>query len=109
MKWTGASAVITTLLQLVQRLILANLLVPADFGLVGMVLPVIAFAQAFSDMGISQAIIQRESNSLNSFPASTGLTLLPVCRHLRSFYSLRRWQLTFTMNLGCKSCSHGWR
>jgi O-antigen/teichoic acid export membrane protein len=62
-KWTATSTAVTTATLLIQRIILANILIPEDFGLVGMITPVVAFAQAFSDMGISQAIIQRQEST----------------------------------------------
>jgi len=58
--WTSTSTVITTILQFVQLAVLARLLKPSDFGLMGMVMVVIGFAQAFADMGMSNAIIYRQ-------------------------------------------------
>lgn len=49
-----------TALQFVTLAVLARLLSPSDFGLMGMVMVVIGFAQAFADMGISNAIIHRQ-------------------------------------------------
>lgn len=43
--------------------ILSRLLTPGDYGLIGMLALFIAFAQLFSDLGMSQALIQRKSNS----------------------------------------------
>ena len=61
---------VVTTLQFATLAVLARLLAPADFGLMGMVMVVIGFAQAFADMGLSNAIIQRqrvEKNHLSSF------------------------------------------
>ncbi|MDP8247762.1 MAG: MOP flippase family protein [Candidatus Tritonobacter lacicola] len=69
-KWSGASMGVIVTLQFVTLAILARLLSPSDFGLMGMVMVVIGFAQAFSDMGLSNAIIYRqdvEENHLSSF------------------------------------------
>lgn len=57
--WTGTGSVVTTTLQLVQWAILARLLAPADFGLMSMAMIVIGVADAFTDLGISSAIIHR--------------------------------------------------
>lgn len=46
-----------TILQFAQLAILARLLVPEDFGLMAVVLSVMAFTQVFADFGISSAII----------------------------------------------------
>lgn len=58
-KWTTASTVIVTILQLAQMSILARFLEPGDFGLMAIMMVVIGFSQAFQDMGVSNAIIQR--------------------------------------------------
>jgi O-antigen/teichoic acid export membrane protein len=63
--WTSTSTVITTGLQFVQLAVLARLLKPSDFGLMGMVMVVIGFAQAFADMGMSNAIIYRQETNSN--------------------------------------------
>ncbi len=75
-KWTTFSAALTTFAQLAQRVILARLLLPEQFGLYGMLLPVIAFGQAFADMGISQAIIQRQDASADELSSLYWLNVL---------------------------------
>ncbi|MEX1033249.1 MAG: MOP flippase family protein [Cellvibrionaceae bacterium] len=60
-KWTTASTLIVTGLQFAQLSILARFLEPDDFGLMAIMMVVIGFSQAFQDMGISQAIIQRQN------------------------------------------------
>ena len=59
-KWSGVSTAVTNTLQFITLAILARLLSPSDFGLMGMVIVVIGFARLFSDMGISNAIIYRQ-------------------------------------------------
>lgn len=49
-----------TALQLVKLAVLARFLSPEEFGLMAVVMVVIGFSQAFSDMGISNAIIHRQ-------------------------------------------------
>ena len=61
--WTGTSSVVVTVLQFAQLAVLARLLVPEDFGLMAMMMVVIGFAQAFADMGVSNAIIQRQDTT----------------------------------------------
>lgn len=51
---------------LLQMAVLARLLTPSDFGLMALVAAVIAFAQIFSDMGISNAIIHHQKISQES-------------------------------------------
>lgn len=62
-KWTGVASALTTGLLFVQLAIMARLLRPEDFGLMAMVMVAIGFAQAFADMGISNAIIHRQDVS----------------------------------------------
>lgn len=62
-KWTTASSFVNTIVQFTQTVILARLLLPDDFGLVGMVSIVIGFSQMFSDAGISAAIIHHQEIS----------------------------------------------
>lgn len=60
MKWTGLSSLIVTVVQLMQFAILARLLSPTDFGLMGMLMVVIVFSQVFMDMGISSALVYKQ-------------------------------------------------
>lgn len=55
------SQAISVGIQLVSTIVLARLLTPEAYGLVGMVMVVIAFAALFKDLGLSSATIQRES------------------------------------------------
>jgi O-antigen/teichoic acid export membrane protein len=50
----------TTIVGVVQLAILTRLLTRTDFGLMAMILTVIGFAQVYSDMGFSSAIIYRQ-------------------------------------------------
>jgi PST family polysaccharide transporter len=47
--------------QTIATVVLARLLAPADFGLIAMVSAVIGIAHMFTDLGLSEATIQRES------------------------------------------------
>lgn len=51
------------LLQSISTVVMARLLTPADFGLVAMVTAVTGLGQAFADLGLSEATIQREKIS----------------------------------------------
>jgi PST family polysaccharide transporter len=55
--WHGASYLLGKLLVFASTIVLARLLVPADFGVVGLALVFIAYADVVSDLGISQAIV----------------------------------------------------
>lgn len=49
------------ILQSLYQVLLARLLLPTDFGLVAMVAPLVTFVQLLADLGMSQAIIQRDT------------------------------------------------
>lgn len=59
-KWIGTSTIVVTVLSYARLVILAHLLFPKDFGLMGMVMVIIGLGQAFADMGISYAIIWKQ-------------------------------------------------
>jgi PST family polysaccharide transporter len=57
--WTMGGKISNAVLQLVVLAVLARALRPADFGLVGTAMIVIAFSTVFSRLGIGPAIVQR--------------------------------------------------
>lgn len=62
-KWNSFALIGNTFLQYCQLFVLARLLEPNDFGIVGMITVVIGFSQAFADMGMSNAIIWKQKAS----------------------------------------------
>ncbi len=62
-KWASASSGIVVGLQTFQFAVLARLLNAKDFGLMAMLIVVLELAYTFSDIGISNAIIQRQEIS----------------------------------------------
>lgn len=58
--WTGAGRVGQQAIQFGITVALARLLVPADFGLVGLIIVFTGFASVFVDVGMSGALIQRD-------------------------------------------------
>lgn len=62
-KWSTVSQISRQGTQLITTIILARLLSPSDFGLVGMAMVVIGFIGIFKDLGTSAAIIQRKELS----------------------------------------------
>lgn len=76
---TFSSATIRSSAQFCSSIVLARLLLPADFGLLAMVAPIIAFIQVFSDLGLGQAIIQRETIEPSRVSALFWLSLALSC------------------------------
>src|SRR5215471_4972288 len=76
------SQVTQFLIQTIATVILARLLTPADFGLVAMVATITGLGQAFADLGLSEATIQRKEithdqvSALFWINASVGLGLM---------------------------------
>lgn len=62
-RWTSASAGMQALLGLVQIAVLARLLSPVDFGLVATTVVVIGVASIFTDLGLNNAIIARQTRA----------------------------------------------
>jgi len=62
-KWMGLSMIVVASVQFITMAIMARLLLPSDFGLMGMILVVLGFSRLFADMGISHAIIYRQDTT----------------------------------------------
>ena len=58
---TTANQFISFGLNLISTFVLARILVPGDFGLIGMVTAFTGFAEIIKDMGLSMAVIQKET------------------------------------------------
>lgn len=97
-------------IQSISTVVLARLLTPADFGLVAMVTAITGLGQAFADLGLSEATIQREKISPNQVNAlfwinvAIGLTLMLVTAALAPvlawFYREPRLKdITFVLSL----------
>jgi O-antigen/teichoic acid export membrane protein len=76
------------ILQSISTIVLARLLKPADFGLVAMVTAITGFGQAFADLGLSEATIQRpeishkQVSTLFWINVAVGLTLASITASL---------------------------
>jgi len=78
-KWIGGGAIYNLLMQLLQLAVLSRFLEPADFGLVAMIMVVVGFAQVFSDMGISNAIIHRQNTTRKQLSSLYWLNIMAGC------------------------------
>lgn len=95
-RWTTFSSLGRAVLQFAQIAILARLLTPADFGLIALVVAIIAFLQVFADAGISNAIIhyqdiaQEQLSSLYwlnvCVSAVLALTLVAISHRVAAWY-----------------------
>ena len=56
--WSGSGTVLTRLFQAIVTVILARLLDPSDFGVVGMATLFTGFVAMFTELGLVSAVIQ---------------------------------------------------
>jgi len=75
-KSAGSSGALINILQLLQLVVLARLLAPSDFGLMGMATVVIGFANLFADMGTGSAIVHRQDVTKKSLSTLYWLNML---------------------------------
>lgn len=67
MIWSFSDSMAGQVIQFTVGLILARILTPAEFGLVGMIMVFIAVSQSFIDSGFSQALIRKPDVSENDY------------------------------------------
>lgn len=65
MVWSSIQLIISRLFSFVIKLVLAKLLFPEQFGLVGMAAVFTSFVQVFNDLGIGAALVQRKKEKLS--------------------------------------------
>ncbi len=79
-KWSSLSSILVTAAQLGQMAVLARILSPAEFGIMGMALIWIGLGQMFGDLGMSAAVIHKQEQDpglLSSlFWINVGVSLL---------------------------------
>lgn len=83
--WSGLARVIDHTIGLVVFVTLARLLLPKDFGLIGMAAVFIGFARLFADLGLGAALVQRSrieaSHASTVFWINSIAGLLLVCAY----------------------------
>jgi O-antigen/teichoic acid export membrane protein len=94
-KWTSISAAANTALQFLRLAILARLLDRESFGLMAMMTVVIGFAQAFQDMGMSNAIIHRKEITRDQLSSLYWLNLFVGMVLFLSVIMLSPWLAMF--------------
>lgn len=75
-RWSGASIAYTTLAQFVTTAVLARLLSPSDFGLLGMMTVVMGLIGSLADAGVSNAIISYQDTTKEELSTLYWLNLL---------------------------------
>ncbi|MGI9305524.1 MAG: oligosaccharide flippase family protein, partial [Gammaproteobacteria bacterium] len=78
-RWGSIATGAASLLRLVQVIVLARFLEPEEFGLVGMTFIVVELGRQFGNMGLSQALIQRQNISPSERSSVYWLNLMCGC------------------------------
>ena len=78
-RWTTFASLGKAGIQLIQLAVLAHLLSPEDFGLMAIVLAILAFIQLFADAGISNAIIHFQDISKDQLSSLYWLNVSVSC------------------------------
>lgn len=99
-RWTAASAFSRSGLQLLQMVVLARLLLPADFGVMAIVVALLAVVSLIADFGISRTIIyfdEIEADALSSLywlnvgiAITLAITVAMASSIIAEFYSQTR-------------------
>lgn len=94
-RWTASSYIIRAILQFIQLIVLARLLAPSDFGLLAIVLAIMAFLQIFADAGISNAIIHYQKITKNQLSSLYWLNVMVSTFIALIVISLSGWVATW--------------
>jgi len=74
--WVGGGQFVRQLVQMLTAIVLARLLVPEDFGLLGMAIVFVGISQLFADFGIGAAIVQSKETPEIALASSFWLNVL---------------------------------
>ena len=74
--WLGAAKLIINFLALISTIILARLLTPEDFGLVAIVLALLAIIEAVTDLSLASALIHIKTLSEEHFDTAWSLNFV---------------------------------
>ena len=109
-KWSAAESLMTRGVAFVVGLIIARILAPSDYGLVGMLTVFMAVSQAFVNSGFSTALVRMKGRTADDYttafffnvaagvllygilywsaPAIAGFYKMPILQNLLRFYSI---------------------
>lgn len=73
--WLGAAKVVVNILALCSTVVLARLLTPADFGLVAIVMALLAIVESITDLSLASALIHHQDPSEHHFHTAWTLNL----------------------------------
>jgi len=73
--WLGAAKIVVNLLALCSTVVLARLLTPADFGLVAIVMALLAIVESVTDLSLASALIHHQNPTEDHFHTAWSLNL----------------------------------
>lgn len=65
--WSAVESLSSQSIQLIVGIIIARIILPSDYGLIGMITIFISFSQVFVDSGFSNALIQKTNRNETDF------------------------------------------
>lgn len=65
--WVSSLNSLSRILEIIKLIVLARLLSPSDFGLMGIALLALAALEQLSQLGVDQALIQEEKNNIDQY------------------------------------------
>ena len=95
MAWTGVEHLSTQVIQFVIGIIIARILLPSDYGIIGMLSLFIAIAQTFLDSGFAKALIQKKDRSDKDFSTVFIFNVIASLALYLIFYISAPWIASF--------------
>lgn len=95
MAWTGLERLVLQVLRFAVGLVMARLLVPADYGVVGMLAIFMAIAGTFQDFGFGAALIQKKVRTEADYSTVFYFNLATACLIYAVFFFAAPWIAAF--------------
>ena len=95
MAWTGIERLATQTIQFIIGIIIARILMPSDYGIVGMLAIFMAIAQTFLDSGFASALIQKKDRTDVDYSTVFYFNIVVSCVLYGVFYVSAPWIASF--------------
>ena len=95
MAWTGIERLATQAIQFIIGIIIARILMPSDYGVVGMLAIFIAIAQTFLDSGFASALIQKKDRTDVDYSTVFYFNIVVALVLYAGFYISAPWIASF--------------
>lgn len=95
MAWTGIERLATQACQFIIGIIIARILMPSDYGIIGMLTIFIAIAQTFLDCGFASALIQKKDRTEEDYSTVFYFNIVVALFLYGIFYISAPWIASF--------------